>query len=171
MVLFIIDCEVVHAWRVCVLWRWLKTWKLERWNRVLKRTPGNTPRANARPTQDGRRGLQRQRERDGGCRANWFRRKTRGVFIIYSKAIFRKISQGLTCVLVLYCFTSIDIIADSRLGKNEKYVIMTLDPNHTQTLIGMYAFQLYGWPVSLDAVACEGSRLIRPIRLLCLERL
>ena len=105
---------------------------------------GKTPRANARSMQDGWRGLRRQRGRDGGWRANWFRRKTRGVFIIYSKAIFRKISQGLTCVLVLYCFTSIDIIADSRLGKNEKYVIMTLDPNHTQTLIGMYAFQLYG---------------------------
>ena len=46
------------------------------------KAPGNTPRANARPTQDGRRGLQRQRERDGGCLTNWFRRKTRGVFII-----------------------------------------------------------------------------------------
>ena len=46
------------------------------------KTPGNTPRAKARPTQDGRRGLQRQRERDGGCRANRFRRKTRGVFIV-----------------------------------------------------------------------------------------
>ena len=45
------------------------------------KAPGNTPRANARPTQDGRRGLQRQRERDGGCRANWFQRKTRGVFV------------------------------------------------------------------------------------------
>ena len=44
--------------------------------------PGNTPLAKARPTQDGRRGLQRQQERDGGCRTNRFRRKTRGVFII-----------------------------------------------------------------------------------------
>ena len=63
------------------------------------KAPGNTPRANARPTQDGRRGLQRQRERDGWCRANWFRRKTRGVFIIYSKAIFKK--KRLTCTLLL----------------------------------------------------------------------
>ena len=37
MVLFIIDCEIMHAWHICVLWRWLKTWKLERRNRVLKR--------------------------------------------------------------------------------------------------------------------------------------
>ena len=36
------------------------------------KAPGNTPRANARPTQDGRRGLQRQREPDGEFRANWF---------------------------------------------------------------------------------------------------
>ena len=55
--------------------------------RVLKsspqtKAPGNTPRAKARPTQDGRRGLRRQRGRDGGCGANRFRRKTRGVFII-----------------------------------------------------------------------------------------
>ena len=46
------------------------------------KAPSNTPRAKARPTQHGRRGLQRQRERDGGCRKNRFRRKTRGVFII-----------------------------------------------------------------------------------------
>ena len=44
------------------------------------KVPGNTPRAKARPTQDGRRGLRGQRDRDGGCRANRFRRKTRGVF-------------------------------------------------------------------------------------------
>ena len=30
------------------------------------KTLGNTPRPKARPTQDGRRGWQRQRERDGG---------------------------------------------------------------------------------------------------------
>ena len=57
------------------------------------KSPGNTPRAEARPTQDGRRGLQRQRERDGGCRANRFRRKTRGVFITENKVIFKKGSQ------------------------------------------------------------------------------
>ena len=60
-----------------------------------------------------------------------------------------------------------DLIVDGRRGKNEKYVIMTtLDPNPTQTLIGM----LWG-DQCLDAVACEGSRLIRPIWLLCVERL
>ena len=85
------------------------------------KTSGNTLLANAGPTQDGRRGLQRQWERDAGCRANWFRRKTRGVFNIKSKAIFKKSSQGLsTCVLLLYCCTSIDIIVDSRREKNEK---------------------------------------------------
>ena len=46
------------------------------------KVPGNTPRAKARPAQDGRQGLQGQREQDGGCGANRFRRKTRGVFII-----------------------------------------------------------------------------------------
>ena len=55
--------------------------------RVLKSSsqttaPGNGPLANARPTQDWRRGLRRQRGRGGGCGSNRFRRKTRGVFII-----------------------------------------------------------------------------------------
>ena len=54
------------------------------------KAPGNTPRAKARPTQDGRRSLWSQRGRDGGCGANRFRRKTRGVFIIESKVIFKK---------------------------------------------------------------------------------
>ena len=82
--------------------------------------------------------------------------------------IFKKTSQDLTaCVLLLYCCTSIDIVVDGRRGKNEKNVIMnTLDPNPTQTLIGM----LWG-DQRLDAVAGEGSRLIRPIWLLCVERL
>ena len=71
------------------------------------------------------------------------------------------------CITAVYCCTSLDIIVDGRRGKNEKYVIMTtLDPNPTQTLIGM----LWGDQWS-DAVACEGSRLIRPIWLLCVERL
>ena len=92
-----------------------------------KKTPGNTPLAKARPSQDGQRGLQRQRERDGGCRANRFRRKTRGVFIIYSKGIFKKSSQGLTCVLLLYCCTSRHCRRSS--WENEKYVIITTRPN------------------------------------------
>ena len=64
--------------------------------RALKRSsdqteaPGNTPRAKACPTQDGRRCLQKQRERYGGCRANRFQPKTPAVFIIWSKAIFKK---------------------------------------------------------------------------------
>ena len=69
MVLFI-DCEIVHASHMCVL---ALAKDLEA--RALKSSPqtkaqGNTPRAKARPTQDGRRGLQIQRERDGGCLAN-----------------------------------------------------------------------------------------------------
>ena len=52
---------------MCMFWGWLKTWKLEWSNRVLKRKPpGNTLRAKARPTEDGRRGLRRQRGRGGG---------------------------------------------------------------------------------------------------------
>ena len=70
-------------------------------------------------------------------------------------------------MLLLYCCTSIDINADGRRGKSEKYVIVTtLDPNPTQTLIGI----LWGGQC-LDAVACECSRLIRSIWLLCAERL
>ena len=95
------------------------------------KAPGNTPRAKARPTQDGRRGLQRQRERDRGCRANRFGRKTRGVFIIKSKAIFKKSYQGLTtCVLLLYYCTSIDVV-DGRRGQKRKYVIVTTPPEPT----------------------------------------
>ena len=74
---------------------------------------------------------------------------------------------NLTCVLLLYCCTSIGIIVDGRRGKNKKSLIMTtLDPNLTQTLSRMR------WGEQcLDAVACEGSRLIRPLWLLCVERL
>ena len=62
--------------------------------RVLKRKLRAAHRERRRSMQDGRRGLQRQRGRDGGCGANRFRRKTRGVFINSSKAIFKKISQA-----------------------------------------------------------------------------
>ena len=48
----------------------------------LTKAPGNTPRAKACPTQDGRPGLRRQRGRDGGYGASRFRRKTRAVFMI-----------------------------------------------------------------------------------------
>ena len=54
--------------------------------RVLKsspttKAPGNTPRPQARPTQDGRQSLRRQRGLDGWCGANRLRWKTRDVFI------------------------------------------------------------------------------------------
>ena len=71
-----------------IMFYWLRVHACMTCMCVVALAPGNTPRAKARPTQDGRRGLQRQRERDGGCRATWFRRKTRGVFIISSKAMF-----------------------------------------------------------------------------------
>ena len=67
--------------------------------RVLKlslqtKAPGNTPRAKARPTQDGCRGLRRQRGRGVGRGANRFRRKGRGVLVNESKVIFKKSSQA-----------------------------------------------------------------------------
>ena len=70
--------------------------------RTLQSSPqttasGDTPRARARPTQDGRRSLvARQRGRDGWCGTDRFRRKTRDVFINLSKANFKKSSQALT---------------------------------------------------------------------------
>ena len=67
--------------------------------RVLKlslqtKAPGNTPRAKARPTPDGCRGLRRQRGRGVGRGANRFRRKGRGVLVNESKVIFKKSSQA-----------------------------------------------------------------------------
>ena len=79
---------------------------------------------------------------------------------------FPRFNMCITAVL-LYQYRHYNNIVDGRRAKNEKYVIMiTLDPNPTQTLIGM----LWG-DQCLDAVACDGSRLIRPIWLLCVERL
>ena len=121
----LINCEIVRVWHIlCVvaLAEDLGAQALK--SSAQTKAPSNK---SARPPQDGRRGLRRQRERDGGCRWNWFRRKTRGIFIILSKAIFKLSSQVLTCVLLLYCCTSIDIVDDRR-GKNEKYVIVTTRP-------------------------------------------
>ena len=83
--------------------------------RVLKSSaqtkgPGNTPRAKSCPTPDRRRGLQRQREQDGGCRANWFRRKPRDVFIVEQKTIIKKTPQA----LLLCCCTSINVMDGHR---------------------------------------------------------
>ena len=60
-----------HMYDICVFWRWLKTWGLK----CSEKTPGNPPRAKARPTQDGWRGFQRPREQHGECREHRFRRK------------------------------------------------------------------------------------------------
>ena len=77
MVLFV-DCEIEHACGFGV------DRKLGS-SSAQTNAPGNTPRAVARPTQDGRRCLQRLREPDGGRRAN-------------RQAIFKKRSQALkTC--------------------------------------------------------------------------
>ena len=135
---------------------------------IQTKAPGNTPRAKARPTQDGQRGLQRQRERDGGWRANRFRQKIRGFFISWNKATLKKSSQDFTtCVLTLYCCTSRHHCRRPPWEKRKIRDMTTVDPNPTQTLIGM----LWGDECFLDAVDCEGSRLIRPMWLLCVERL
>ena len=91
-----------------------------------RKAPGSTTRANARPTYARRAtGLAETTGAGRWCRANRFRRKTRGVFITGSKAIFNNSSQCLTsCVSLLYWCTSIDIV-DGRRGQNEKCVIMT----------------------------------------------
>ena len=113
------------------------------------KTTGNTRRAKARPTKDGPRGLQRQRKRHGGCRANRFRRKTRRVFITWSKPIFKKSSQYLTtCVLLLYYCTSIDITAAVGKTKIRDHSTRTL----TLTLIGT----LLG-----DLLECWGLRRLQ----------
>ena len=128
MALFI-DCEIVHA-DICVFLCRLKTWKLERPNRVHKRK--------LRATHRERRRVPRKRG-DWACRdsgsgmvggeASQFRRKTRGVFIILSKAIVKKSSQCLTsCVLLLYCCTSIDI-STAAVGRTKYVIVTTLDPN------------------------------------------
>ena len=84
MALFI-DSETVHA--CYILYVCVVGFAEDLEARALKsspqtKAPGNARRAKARPTQDGRRGLRRQRGRGGGCGANRFRRKTRGVLII-----------------------------------------------------------------------------------------
>ena len=105
---------------ICVFSRWLKTWKIERSNRVLK------PKLRA---------TQRERRRvchktgDKACRDSGS--GTMGVepigsdgnpesfSVFWSKAIFTKSCQGLTtCVSLLYCSTSTDVV-DGRRGKNE----------------------------------------------------
>ena len=86
MVLFT-DCEIVHACNIlCVFWGWRKTWKLEFSNRVLKRKLLATHHVRTRVTQRGR---------GGGCGANRFQQKTRGIFIISRKVIFKKSFQAL----------------------------------------------------------------------------
>ena len=131
--------------------------------RVLKssaqtKAPGNTPRAKACPTQNGRRGLWRHRERDGGCRAKRFRPKTRGVIIIYSKAIFKKSSHGLiTCITAVLLYQN----RYSRRPPWEKRKICYYQ-HLTRTLTLTLTRTLWGHQC-LDAVVCEGSRLIQPI--------
>ena len=104
MVLFI-DCEVVHAWHIYVCFgvgRKLGSSSAE------TKAPGSTLRAKARPTQDGRLGLQKRRKRNGRCGANRFRRKTWGIFIIESKVIFKKNSQSL--ITYNYIFTRVNTV-------------------------------------------------------------
>ena len=60
VVLFMIARSCMND--ICAFWGWLETWKLESSNEAS----GSTQRAKARPSQDGRRGLQIQRGRDIG---------------------------------------------------------------------------------------------------------
>ena len=132
------------------------------------KTPGNTPRAKARPTQDGRRGLQRQRERAGGCRTNRFRRKAEVFSLFRAKRSSRKFSMFnnmcITAVL-LYQYTG----RHCRRPPWEKRKIHDCD-HSTRTLTLTLIGTLWG-DQCLHAGAWEGSRLIRPTWLLCLERI
>ena len=96
MVLFI-DCEIVYACHtsiMCTFWGWLKTCKLECSNRVLKRKPpGNTLHANVRHTEDGRRGLRRQRGRGGRLRESIPTEKPRRFHYLEYGDLQKKISR------------------------------------------------------------------------------
>ena len=114
---------------ICGFWRWPKTWKLERSNRVLKRKLRATHRERSRvPRKTG----------DGACRNSGSGTvgverigsggKPEACSLFRAKGDLEESSQGLTtCVLLLYCCTSIDIV-DGRRAKTKKYVIMTTRP-------------------------------------------
>ena len=90
-----------------------------------------------------------------------------GRFHYLEQGDLQEMFQGLTCVLLLYCCTSRHHCRRPPWEKRKIRDMTTVDPNPTQTLIGM----LWGDECFLDAVGCEGSRLIRPMWLLCVERL
>ena len=154
---------------ICVFWRWLKTWKLERSNRVLKRKLRATHRERRRvprKTGDGACRDSGSGTVDGRCRVTWFRRKTRGVWIIGARRSSRKIpkfNNMCATTVLLYQYRH------CRRPPWEKQKVRDND-HPTRTLTLTLIGKLLG-DQCLDAVTCEGSRLIRPIWLLCVERL
>ena len=126
MVLFI-DCEIVRACHMCVL---ALAEDLE--DRTLKssaqtKAPGNTPRAKARPTQDGRRGSQRT----AGA-GRWVSSKSvptenpRRFHYLEQSDLQEKFSMFNMCInaVLLYQYRHFDGCR----GKNEKYLIVTTRP-------------------------------------------
>ena len=113
---------------VCVFWRWPKTWKLDRLNRVLKQKLRATHRKRTHvPSTAG----------DGACRdtgtetVSVERIGSDGTPEAFSLFRARRYSRNgakvYKYVPLLYSCTSIDIV-DGHRGKNEKYVIMTTRP-------------------------------------------
>ena len=102
--------------------------ELERPNRVLKRklrathrersrVPRKTGGGACRDSGSGKVGVERT-----GCDGK------PGAFSLFrARRSSTKVPQDLTCILLLYCCTSIDIV-DGRRGENGKYVTMTTRP-------------------------------------------
>ena len=129
------------------------------------KAPGNTPRAKARPTQDGRRGLQ-----TGGA-GRWVSSES---VPTENPRRFHYLEQGdLQEKFPRFnnmCVTAVLLYQYRRCRPLPWEKRQICDNDHsTRTLIHTLIGMLWG-DQCLDAVAREGSRLIRPIWLLCLER-
>ena len=127
MVLFI-DREIVHACHMCILVLAEDLEARAPKSSAQTKTSGSTPQAKARPTQDGRRGLQGQRERDGGCRAKSVPTENPRFFHYLEQSDLQEKfpmfnNMRITAVL-LYQYRHFD----GRRGKNEKYVIVSTRP-------------------------------------------
>ena len=83
------------------------------------KTPGNTPRAKARPTQEGRLGLQRQRERDGRWRGKSVPTENPRCFHYFEQSD----RQEKFSMFNIMCITAVLLYQyrhfDGRRGKNE----------------------------------------------------
>ena len=152
---------------ICVFWRWQKTWKLERSNRVLKRKLRATHRELRRvPRKTG----------DGACRYSGS--VTVGVERIGSDgkpevfSLFRaRPSSRKFPRFNNMCITSVLLYQYRHCRRPPREKRKKRDYDHsTRTLILTLIETLWG-DQYLDSVACEGSRSIRPIWLLCSGRL